>query len=652
MSSVLERSAAHGGRAEMPFACYAQLVRMLLPPAERIGFYGAHGETLWVNDGVDEPEFRMHVELVVARARASRSVANPPAIAGGQQSDPTYVFAIRDPAGSVIGGLGIACRNLASGARYRSSDAVERLLAPLLEVLGHAWAPQPEGVTTAVVREGGTRQAVLAAAQLNPASPLPALLRKTLSIATGLVDCAFGAVVLPDRPFTLSQRVSADESDLTINAAIDGVRAQVLKWMQARNQPLVFNATTSARAQQLPYKLLVVPLRDPSSRIAALMMLFRTTHARDFAQVDLDELTQIVAKIPAEALSNLGSPPAPVVTLTPTTDAAAPTSRSAASKKAAVADSPAVAQSARTSSQPSSTSTVQVVPAVTEMRRATPRPSTAQEMNASPRSNSASTTASNSSEPVIAAVSMDDRIRTALRQGGFDLHAQKISSLRDAAKAPRFEVLLRMREAGILHAPSSFFAAAESSRLMPELDCWVIHDLMQTLRKRAVTVRTSGLEFSVNIAAQSLTTPEFSEFIVTEVCRSAIPSGLLVFEISERTALEHEDAMDVLSARLRDIGCRIALDNCRSGLGTLDPLNKWPVSRVKIDGTLIRNIANSTRSESQVRAVVQLAADRGIETVAECVETQRVHDKLLALGIDYAQGFHLARPEPLQAVFR
>jgi Amt family ammonium transporter len=248
-------------------------------------------------------------------------------------------------------------------------------------------------------------------------------------------------------------------------------------------------------------------------------------------------------------------------------------------------------------------------------------------------------------------IPMDARVRAALREGGFDLYAQKISALKDVSHSPRFEVLLRMREGTKLHTPASFFNAAEMSKLLPEVDCWVIGALMQALRKRAVTVRASSLEFSINIAGQSLATDQFSEFIVAEVCRSAIPAGLLVFEISERTALEHEDAMEVLSARLRDVGCRIALDNCRSGLGTLDPLNKWPVSRVKIDSSLIRNIGTNSRSASQVRAVAQIAADRGIETVAEGVETQLIHDQLLEMGIDYAQGFHLGRPEPLQSAF-
>lgn len=587
--SVLHRTAVRSGGAAVPFASYAQIVRMLVPPAERIGFFDAHGQSLWINDGVEEPEFRMHVELAIARARAHRHPTIESAASTEHAADPTHVLAVRDPAGGVVGAVGIVCRNLSASGRYKSADAVERMLAPLLEILGHAW-PSAAEISPPAIRDAGTRQAATAAAQLQQSTPTPALLRKALSLATEYVDCAFGAVVAPDRPFTLSHRVSPDESDLTINAAIDNVREHVLKWMLVRNEPLVINTAGNGRTQQLPYKLLVLPIRDASNGVAALIMLFRNARARDFARVDVDELAQIAAGVPADALSPAPSSPVAIVTTREAPKKAAAPSRPAVSKP----DTPSAAD----------------------------RPS------------------------------MDVRIRTALREGAFDLHAQTISPLRETTLSPRFEVLLRMRDGANLYTPASFFGVAENHRLMPELDCWVIGDLLKTLRRRAVTVRTSGLEFSINIAAQSLATEQFSEFIVAEVCRSAIPPSLLVFEVSERTALEHEDAMETLSARLRDVGCRIALDNCRSGLGTLDPLSKWPVSRVKIDGSLIRNIASNSRCESQVRAVVQLAADRGIETVAECVETQSIHERLLDIGIDYAQGFHLGKPRPLQTLFQ
>lgn len=247
---------------------------------------------------------------------------------------------------------------------------------------------------------------------------------------------------------------------------------------------------------------------------------------------------------------------------------------------------------------------------------------------------------------------MDERIRTALREGSFDLYAQKISPLRDSQRPARFEVLVRMQDANLLRPPASFFEAAEAGTLMPELDRWVIHELLTTLRRNAALVRSGRWEFCINLAAQSLVADRFSDFIVAEVCKSSIPAGLLVFEVSECDALEHQYALEFLGARLRDVGCRIALDNCRAGLTTFGPLHKWPVSCVKIDGSLIRNVATSARSESVVRAVTQLASSMGIETVAERVESPDLCDKLKDIGIDYAQGFHFGQPQPLAGLFR
>jgi EAL domain-containing protein (putative c-di-GMP-specific phosphodiesterase class I) len=643
MSSVLKPSVALAGSVGIPFASYAQIVRMLVPPAERVGFYDAHARALWINDGVEESEFRMHVELSLARARHPTPDRSAPPGTAGHQDTPAFVFPIRNTAGVAVGALGIACRDLPPGARFRNAEVVERMLAPLMEILAHAWPANLEKPAAAVsLKETGTRQATQAGAQLKQQMPTPALLRKALLLATELIDCAFGAVVLPHRPFTLTQRVSPDESDLTINSAVDSVRAHVLRWIQVRTEPLVVNSAGNGRSNQLPYKLLTLPVREASGRVVALIMLFRNGRARDFVRVDIDELTQLAAGLPADALAALAAEP-PVVASVAQPRVPAP-----------VADTKAAARAPAPVVQPATV----VTQARERERTASPQPAAPIEkpplIQAAPVATPAAAprviVVPNAPTPAIS-LPMDERVRTALREGGFDLYAQKITALRDVSRSPRFEVLLRMREGSKLHTPATFFNAAENSKLLPEVDCWVITALMQTLRKRAVTVRASGLEFSINIAGQSLATEQFSEFIVAEVCRSAIPAGLLVFEISERTALEHEDAMEVLSARLRDIGCRIALDNCRSGLGTLDPFNKWPVSRVKIDASLIRNVATSARSASQIRAVAQIAADRGIETVAEGVETQMIHERLLEMGIDYAQGFHLGRPEPLQTLF-
>jgi Amt family ammonium transporter len=229
---------------------------------------------------------------------------------------------------------------------------------------------------------------------------------------------------------------------------------------------------------------------------------------------------------------------------------------------------------------------------------------------------------------------------------------QSIEPLRDVGRPARFEVLLRLPGENQLHLPRSFMAAARASYLMPDVDRWVISELLKKLRQHALSVRTSCWEFSVNIAAQSLTSAHFSDFLVAEVCRSAIPAGLLVFEVSEKDAANHEQALQSLAVRLRDVGSRIALDNCRAGVGTLASVRKWPVSCVKIDGSLIRSIATSVQYQSQVKTLVDLASSMSVDTVAECVENEAVRNALLEMGVDYAQGFHLGKPRPLSELFR
>jgi EAL domain-containing protein (putative c-di-GMP-specific phosphodiesterase class I) len=100
------------------------------------------------------------------------------------------------------------------------------------------------------------------------------------------------------------------------------------------------------------------------------------------------------------------------------------------------------------------------------------------------------------------------------------------------------------------------------------------------------------------------------------------------------------------------VGCRIALDNCRTGLGTFGLLRDWPVSCLKIDGSVIRDVSAHAQARSVVRAIAELAQQRGIETVAECVETEEVRATLWEIGLDFAQGFHIEAPQPLESLFR
>jgi EAL domain-containing protein (putative c-di-GMP-specific phosphodiesterase class I) len=605
----------------MPYASYAQLVRMLAPLTAKVGFYDAKGELMWISDGLEEPELRMHVEIVLNR-HADGETSTAPDDGTEAAGQPTYVFPIRCQRGALVGAMAIVFRDLPANASYRRIDTVERLLSPLLEILSHAWqAPDPvQAQSSAESQRPQAQSSDDIDASLDESPSTPAQLRRTLALATHRLQCAFGAFIVADKAFTLTHRASPDDSDLAMNAAIEAVREPMLRLMQVRRDPIVVNGA-NGREQAAPNKLLVMPLRSGSGRLAAMLMLFRHKQDRDFTAADLAQLQEVLKRLPASVVAEL-APPAPKPTPAPR-----PAPRPAQTAPAKPASPTPPAKPTPPPAPPLSIVVPNAVP------RVIARPA-----------------------PLIvtpdAAPTMDERIRAALRDGKFDLYAQRISPLRDESRPARFEVFVRMIDSDRVRAPASFFEAAEASRLMPELDRWVIRQLLSTLRTHAARVRSGRWEFCINIAAQSLIADRFSEFVVAEVCKSSIPAGLLVFEVAEADALEHQDAVEVLSARLRDVGCRIALDNCRAGLATFDPLRKWPVSCVKIDGSLINKVGQHARSESVVRAVTELAASMGIETVAERVESAALCDRLADIGMDYAQGFHFGQPQPLAAVFQ
>jgi EAL domain-containing protein (putative c-di-GMP-specific phosphodiesterase class I) len=599
--------------AAMPFDSYGQVLRMLMPALHRVGFYDPRGRTIWVSEGVEEPEFRMHLDLVLARFTVHEPEDGPDAYCATDQSQPIFIFPIRDSRETLLGAVGLLCRELPVTAAHRRFDHVERLLKPILQVIQHGWCSHIENAA-ATIRDSKVANLADAPAKKEAPIALPAVLRRTLALASRSLNSAFGAVVAAEKPFTLSHRVSPEESDLAINAAVDTVRNTVLKYMRTRNEPLISNAT-GTRARQLPYKVMSLPLRAGPARIAAALILFRDKNSPDFSSADIATLAQITAQIPTPLLAELLAPSAPSKE-----PAAVPVTANLGAQSAA----PAYAEPTQPSVVVSAVAPTPVPPAAAKVVKLVPR------------------------EPL----AMEERIRLALREDGFRLYAQRITPMRDSERADRYEILLRMDDGESLQPPQAFFAVAEASELMPELDQWVVRELMATLRTRAASLRTNCREFSVNVSAQTLLTDRFSEYVLQELKRSSIPPGALVFEIAESDAIEHQYSLSILAKRLHNVGCRIALDNCRAGLRTFETVRKWPISCIKIDGSLIRNVVSNCRYESQVRAVAKMASGLGLETVAECVESEHIHERLLSMEIDYLQGFHFGRPLPLAEVLR
>jgi len=231
-----------------------------------------------------------------------------------------------------------------------------------------------------------------------------------------------------------------------------------------------------------------------------------------------------------------------------------------------------------------------------------------------------------------------DRLEGALAEDRLVLHAQPIVDLRTGLLVQR-ELLLRMREPdGRIAPPGEFLPVAEKYALIGEVDWWVI--------KQATKLAGAGCPVQANISARSVGDPDVLEHIERCVRQCAVTPGMLVFEITETAILEDQQAAQTFAERLHALGCKLALDDFGTGYATLTYLKQMPVDFIKLDIEFVRDLVSSSASRHVVQAVVGLARDFGVQTVAEGVEDAATLELLARFGVDFAQGFYIARPEP------
>ncbi len=245
------------------------------------------------------------------------------------------------------------------------------------------------------------------------------------------------------------------------------------------------------------------------------------------------------------------------------------------------------------------------------------------------------------------------RLRAALKADRMVLYAQKIASLKHPDKACGYEILVRMRdEDGQIVSPAEFISAAQRYQLLPSLDRWVVDRALRQLAPFSGMLLRDGISMSINVSGQSLGDAAFMQRFTDQLAASGVAPGNITVEITEQTAVSNMAHAIEMVRRLRQLGCRIALDDFGTGVNSLTYLKGFPVTRVKIDGSFVRDILTSTRSEETVKAIVQLAKGMDIDTVAEFVENDLIARKVRSLGIDYAQGYAFGKPEPLEDVLR
>ncbi|NIL93147.1 MAG: EAL domain-containing protein [Woeseiaceae bacterium] len=243
------------------------------------------------------------------------------------------------------------------------------------------------------------------------------------------------------------------------------------------------------------------------------------------------------------------------------------------------------------------------------------------------------------------------RISSAVEEDRLELFFQPIIGIgKDSGQSRgHYELLLRMRdEDGGLVGPDQFIPAAERYNLMSTLDRWVVRTALSELADRE-SEDEARYTIAINLSGTSLSEDRFLSDVIQELEKQKLPQGAICFEITETAAISNLSRVVHFMQTLKKLGCMFSLDDFGSGLSSFTYLKNLPVDYLKIDGQFIRNVVDDSVDESMVKAIWQVGHAMGIQTIAERVETKQVLDKLGALGIEYAQGYYIARPTSVRS---
>ncbi|MGA8364503.1 MAG: EAL domain-containing protein [Solirubrobacteraceae bacterium] len=240
------------------------------------------------------------------------------------------------------------------------------------------------------------------------------------------------------------------------------------------------------------------------------------------------------------------------------------------------------------------------------------------------------------------------RIRAALDEGRLTLYAQPVVETATRCTT-QHELLVRLIDTdGSLVSPAQFLPIAERFGLIREIDRWVVTETIALLRRQLQDGNRPTVE--INLSGHSLGDTGLAAYIGRELHEAQVDPAQLVFEVTETTAIGNIAAARDFAQQLARLGCRFALDDFGAGFGSFYYLKHLPFDYIKIDGEFVRNCTVDATDRLVIRAVVKLAQGMGTRTIAEFVGDEKTFATVAALGVDYAQGFHLGKPAPVESV--
>lgn len=240
-----------------------------------------------------------------------------------------------------------------------------------------------------------------------------------------------------------------------------------------------------------------------------------------------------------------------------------------------------------------------------------------------------------------------EKIQRGLEEDRFKLYGQLIVPISGRKEGKHFETLIRYcDDNGNIIPPGAFLPAVERYNLAVALDQWVIRNLFGWLAEHPRFL-ADLLQCSVNLSGLSLSDEKMLDFIDQQFQNWQIPRQKICFEITETAAISHLGSARMFIKTLRDKGSLFSLDDFGSGLSSFAYLKNLPVDYLKIDGLFVKDILHDEVDRAMVESINAIGHVMHKKTIAEFVENDEILAKLNQIGVDYAQGYGIAKPVPL-----
>jgi EAL domain-containing protein (putative c-di-GMP-specific phosphodiesterase class I) len=239
-----------------------------------------------------------------------------------------------------------------------------------------------------------------------------------------------------------------------------------------------------------------------------------------------------------------------------------------------------------------------------------------------------------------------EQLEQALQQNKLELYAQRVVALDNSQRFPMAEVFVRLREEDErLLPPDTFLPAFERCGMMPELDRWVVRQVVAGL------ARGSRMPcFAVNVSAQTLSDADFISYVAAELGRQRVAPASIVLEVTEEAALARPASIAEFAAAARGIGCGLTIDSFGGSEASWLPVEVLRPNYVKVDRAVVHGLETSQTARSKLDAIVKIGRKIGIGVIGEWVESDAMLAYLRSAGAGFAQGYGVHMPAPIDSV--